>query len=359
MDYSGYSYEIELIEQLQNSFAKHESTMMYLSQLSDPRNSFLFFFPIVYSLSRVVGLKVLWAAVISEWVNVILKWCLFGQRPYWWVQETDVYANGGRPNLKQFELTCETGPGNPSGHCLVTMAVWFIMMSALSADLEKTALKQPAKKPANLKEEREADKKVVSPAIPWGLLAALAVLVCISRVFIATHFPHQTLIGVVIGVIVGIAVDRMDVTKVGLKTYITVTIFLASAVVGQCLLMQQLGVDPNWTLQLAAKWCARQEWVHLDTTAFFSIARDLGALFFVGLMQYLPIRPKGVLSSLPMFLTMVSSVVLSQVLEKIPLQVDNITLFYILGGLKYGLILSCVVLINSLFSYVFVKDKTD
>lgn len=36
---------------------------------------------------------------------------LFGERPYWWVLDTDYYGNNSAPEIQQFPLTCETGPG--------------------------------------------------------------------------------------------------------------------------------------------------------------------------------------------------------------------------------------------------------
>lgn len=36
---------------------------------------------------------------------------LFGERPYWWVHETNYYSNASAPAIQQFPLTCETGPG--------------------------------------------------------------------------------------------------------------------------------------------------------------------------------------------------------------------------------------------------------
>ncbi len=36
---------------------------------------------------------------------------LFGERPYWWVHETQFYGPVKRPELQQFSITCETGPG--------------------------------------------------------------------------------------------------------------------------------------------------------------------------------------------------------------------------------------------------------
>lgn len=36
---------------------------------------------------------------------------LFGERPYWWVNETKFYGPIKHPELQQFSITCETGPG--------------------------------------------------------------------------------------------------------------------------------------------------------------------------------------------------------------------------------------------------------
>lgn len=80
---------------------------------------------------------------------------LFGQRPYWWVQETDFYHNGSLPHLEQFHITCETGPGehpctvkcrifllyfhvsfpflysgSPSGHAMGSSCVWYLMITS-------------------------------------------------------------------------------------------------------------------------------------------------------------------------------------------------------------------------------------
>lgn len=35
---------------------------------------------------------------------------LFGERPYWWIEESGAFANQ-KPNVQQFRPTCETGPG--------------------------------------------------------------------------------------------------------------------------------------------------------------------------------------------------------------------------------------------------------
>lgn len=92
---------------------------------------------------------------------------LFGERPYWWVQETGYYGNSSQPMIKQFPITCETGPGktisyhtatvksvstlvhllknflspltgSPSGHAMGAAAIYYTMMSSLLATVLKT-----------------------------------------------------------------------------------------------------------------------------------------------------------------------------------------------------------------------------
>ncbi|KAK7919360.1 hypothetical protein WMY93_010644 [Mugilogobius chulae] len=35
-----------------------------------------------------IAIRLIWVAVIGDWLNLVLKWVLFGERPYWWVHET-------------------------------------------------------------------------------------------------------------------------------------------------------------------------------------------------------------------------------------------------------------------------------
>lgn len=45
-----------------------------------------------------------------------------------------------------------------------------------------------------------------------------------------------------------------------------------------------LSLDPLWSLTLAKKWCANPEWVHPDTTPFFTFTRDVSSL--LGMNHY-------------------------------------------------------------------------
>jgi len=43
------------------------------------------------------------------------------------------------------------------------------------------------------------------------------------------------------------------------------------------------GVDPQWSVHLAYKWCEYPEWLHVNTTPLFSLVRDCGSMFGLAL----------------------------------------------------------------------------
>ncbi|CAG2062961.1 unnamed protein product, partial [Timema podura] len=132
------------------------------------------------------GTDILVATVVAEWSNTLLKWLLMEDRPFWWVRETDVYGKGDLarfPKLRQTPLTCETGPGSPSGHVMgygavaYCLVVWFIKMFVKN----------------NKKLSASTKSRVIVSA--WILYGVTIVLVALSRLYVATHFPHQCLLG--------------------------------------------------------------------------------------------------------------------------------------------------------------------
>lgn len=82
--------------------------MYVFSKLGDPRNGFMLFFPVLFSVNKMLGVHILWLTVISEWLNAVLKYFLFGNRPYWYAGSQNKLQ---LPTLAQYPLTCETGPG--------------------------------------------------------------------------------------------------------------------------------------------------------------------------------------------------------------------------------------------------------
>ncbi|XP_013398643.1 glucose-6-phosphatase 2 [Lingula anatina] len=256
---------VAFIETIQRQFKGQSELMLFLSHLGDPRAAFLFYFPLLYCLHNSVGKRVIWVAAISEWLNAVLKWILYGHRPYWWVKITDLYGISP-PHLDQFRLTCETGPGSPSGHAMVTASVWYIIISSL----------------LHYKLGQGAHSRLWK-MIGWSFFAAFLFTVNVSRCFIATHFPHQVIFGTAVGIMVAVIFSRISTHDMTLIHHVLVGVFLLVSASGQFWIFNVLGLDPAWTLPLAQKWCAQSAWVHLDTTPFAALVRDVGALFGLGM----------------------------------------------------------------------------
>ncbi|XP_023366782.1 glucose-6-phosphatase 3 isoform X3 [Otolemur garnettii] len=125
---------IAMAEALQNQLPWLENVWLWVTFLGDPKILFLFYFPVAYYASRRVGIAVLWISLITEWLNLVFKWFLFGDRPFWWVHESGYYSQAPA-QVHQFPSSCETGPGSPSGHCMITGAALWPIMTALSSQV--------------------------------------------------------------------------------------------------------------------------------------------------------------------------------------------------------------------------------
>lgn len=42
------------------------------------------------------------------------------------------------------------------------------------------------------------------------------------------------------------------------------------------------GINPDWSIAKALKWCKHQEWIYIDTTPFYALVRYSGAAFGLG-----------------------------------------------------------------------------
>ncbi|KAM8795200.1 glucose-6-phosphatase catalytic subunit 1 [Eudromia elegans] len=267
---------VQATQRLQQHFQGAQDWFLFVSFAADLRNTFFVLFPLWFHFCRPVGIRLLWVAVIGDWLNLVFKWLLFGERPYWWVHETDYYGNASAPHIQQFPLTCETGPGSPSGHAMGAAGVYYVMVTAL---LSLAAGERQAK----------TLKYWLLWTVLWSGFWAVQVCVCLSRVFIAAHFPHQVVAGVISGMVVAETFRHVrSIYSASLRRYLCVTAFLLAFALGLYALLRLLGVELLWTLAKARRWCARPEWVHLDTTPFASLLRNLGALCGLGLALHAP-----------------------------------------------------------------------
>ncbi|XP_040923112.1 glucose-6-phosphatase a, catalytic subunit, tandem duplicate 1 [Toxotes jaculatrix] len=316
-----HSWGVELAVHLQTRYRRYEGLFSLASTVADLHTTFFWLFPIWFHLRRDTGLRLIWVAVIGDWLNLVLKWILFGERPYWWVHETQFYGAGPVPSLRQFPITCETGPGSPSGHAMGAAGVWYVMVTAL----------------LSLATEKQCPPllyKFLQIGL-WALMGLVELVVCMSRVYMAAHFPHQVIAGVITGVLVAEVVSKQkQIYSTSMEKYIFTTLFLTSFAVGFYLLLKALGVDLLWTMEKAQKWCIRPEWVHLDTAPFASLLRNMGSLFGLGLGLHSPlhteIEKKNTSAPFKMG-CIIFSLFLLQLLDGWTFAADNHMTFYVLS----------------------------
>ncbi|KAJ7987716.1 hypothetical protein DPEC_G00329380 [Dallia pectoralis] len=317
-----HSWGVDVAIHLQTQYRDYESWFSLASTVADLHTTFFCFFPIWFHFRRDVGVKLIWVAVIGDWLNLVLKWVLCGERPYWWVHDTRFYGTDPAPSLKQFSITCETGPGSPSGHAMASAAVGYVMV---------TAVLSMAKKRFSVLLYRFLQVGL------WTLLCSAELLVCMSRVYMAAHFPHQVICGVISGIMVAEVFSRVQwIYEASMKKYFYTTLFLLSFAVGFEVLLQALGVDLLWTLEKAERWCVKPEWVHMDSTPFASLLRNMGTLFGLGLGLHLALGSESEKrSSVSFRLGCVTvSLILLQALDGLTFSSRNQALFYLLSFSK-------------------------
>jgi len=132
-------------------------TPMEVFSLFGTENFFLLLLPALYwCMEAGIGLRVGIILLLSTSVNDALKMAFHGPRPYWYSTDVIGYAS-------------ETSFGVPSGHAQIAFGVWGMLATSIRNW--------------------------------WGWLIAIIVilLIGISRLYLGVHFPHDVILGWLMG----------------------------------------------------------------------------------------------------------------------------------------------------------------
>ncbi|XP_064618030.1 glucose-6-phosphatase 2-like [Liolophura sinensis] len=307
-----------MIQYLQVSLQPHSKFLIWISHLSSPAWSYTVYFPLSYYLHKSVGRRVLLVASVAEWLNAVLKWILHGERPYWWGHEAGMCQGNDKP-CNQFYITCETGPGSPSGHCMVTISVFCVMVSALLFHIFKNK-----------------SHRTIAGITLWTAFGILTSAINISRCFIFAHFPHQVLLGTVVGILTAMCFDHISMSSLSLRHYLTIAVGMLLVAAMTYMLLIQMGLDPHWSISKAKKWCAHEEWVHLTTTLFFSVAKASSSLVGLGLAETINNQGQNAVEQkVSKLISMIFALVFTCLLERVNVAQDSEFLFYLFCYIKY------------------------
>ncbi|XP_066485171.1 glucose-6-phosphatase 3 [Tiliqua scincoides] len=337
-----YASGVWFAEMLQVNLACLENFWLWASFLGDPKRIFIIYFPFTYFLlDQKVGVKVLWLGLISEWLNVVCKWFLFGERPFWWVFESG-FSRKEEVLLRQFPATCETGPGSPSGHCMINGAALWPVVTTLTTWLSQHS------------------KSWMVKAAPFTVYLLLELAVGISRVFILAHFPHQVIGGILVGIALGWLLEPWVPLERKLSFYLWAALSLCLSAMITYWALLALGVDLNWSITLATKWCSNPEWIRMETRPFSSLCRDVATVLGLGLALHSSsyTQLKGKRPSWPQRVWCAGlALVLLQLLSEMA-QPQDVTLWYGLSFVKYATFPWVVVALLPKAVYAVTSDAT-
>lgn len=69
-----HSWGVELAVHLQTKYRRYEDLLSVASTVADLHTTFFVFFPVWFHLRRDTGLRLIWVAVLGDWLNLVLKW---------------------------------------------------------------------------------------------------------------------------------------------------------------------------------------------------------------------------------------------------------------------------------------------
>ena len=185
-------------------------------------------------------------------------------------------------------------------------------------------------------------------------------LVSMSRVFIATHFPHQVILGTLIGLIIAFFVRKFNLVLMKVSQSAIYSALCSFAIIATTLLsyfiLSLLVYDPSISVSKAQKWCVKSSYVHLDTTPFYALVRDAGVTVGLGISissLALTLSRKtnwrglsySQMSLLSGSLEIILSILLLQFLEVIALPKSSPLLFYVSGYVRCSFIPITVIFI--------------
>lgn len=69
-----YTNGISFAQSLQATLPELENFWLWVTFLGDPKCVFIIYFPVAYFTDQTVGIKVLCLGIVTEWLNLVLKW---------------------------------------------------------------------------------------------------------------------------------------------------------------------------------------------------------------------------------------------------------------------------------------------
>ncbi|KFD46057.1 hypothetical protein M513_13061 [Trichuris suis] len=252
------------LQQLPIFGEREQKIWLIVTKLGDPALNFSLYFPLFYPFLPVAMTEFAAVGAISEFMNCVFK-MLLDERPYWWFYTSGIHQQFQVP-LKQFKWTCETGPGSPSGHAMVSSSVWFVFLRYV--------------------QKRHLPHRNLRPVV-WFIYVFYLTALCLSRTFIGAHFPDQVALGSLFGVLLSISIAKWTGQRHSFVSWLSALTAMTLLSLVTYVTIGLMGRDPDWSIALAKRYCQRIDWVHISTTPLASYFRDVGVILAIATLDHI------------------------------------------------------------------------
>ncbi|EDV57529.2 glucose-6-phosphatase 2 [Drosophila erecta] len=238
-----------------------------------PNNMYNFFIPLSGIFSQEILLHLLSAITLISTLNSFEKWICPETRPLWFLREQ--FANkkvtkNPKVALESHQLSCETTGGLPCAHSM-TFTVFVLILASFFF--------------VRCWDRFVSWRSPFCRCIMYMLIMGTVVCMWLSRLYLATEFLHQCILGSYFG-IRALNTFEGNVRYLFSRTRghaVSVVCFLGGLALSVYFIKLQLNVDPHWSVREAFKWCPEPAYLRHEACPIFALARDLGNLMGLAL----------------------------------------------------------------------------
>ncbi|XP_034668152.1 glucose-6-phosphatase 2 [Drosophila subobscura] len=257
--------ELRINELVQERLSFGDPLWRLFTVYLEPGFLFNLVIPMCGIYSQALLTRLLFAVGLASTLNSFAKWILPEQRPLWLLRE--MYASSVRsPSpgiaLESHPLSCETTAGMPCAHSMsftvFTLTIWMF----LSAHVHSR-------------------QRWLAGTVAFGLIFCM----WLSRLYLATEFLHQCVLGTFIGIQAMDALQQNSDYLWSRRRRWTVTgvLLLGGLAAAVYFAKLNLDVDPHWSVREAFKWCPDPSYMRHEASPIFYLVRDLGILMGIAL----------------------------------------------------------------------------
>ncbi|KAH8410013.1 hypothetical protein KR009_004223 [Drosophila setifemur] len=272
--------ELFINEWAQERLGFGEPFWRFLSVCLEPSNLFNLFIPLCGIYSQELLTHLLSAVSLVSTLNSFEKWIYPEMRPLWWLRER--FANERvsiKPHvaLENHNLSCETSGGLPCAHSM-TFTVFVLILASFSF--------------VSCWERFVSYRSAFWRCLLYPLIVGLVVCMWLSRLYLATEFLHQCVLGSYFGIR---ALNTFEgnvkyLNSCRRSSAVTAICILGLLAVAVYFIKLRLNMDPHWSVRQAFKWCPEPTFMRHEASPIFLLSRDLGSL--MGLALASPLAKK-------------------------------------------------------------------